>query len=93
MNKKQISRKKKKRKEIARKRVLYRRKKIREERKKEEDIKIQIESDYELKNGKIKPIVKNQILKNINVQKRIKDMKKRDQVPVVFIGEKINSSF
>lgn len=60
MNKKQIEKKQKKRKEIARKRVLSRRNQIREERKKEESLRRQFEAEFELKNGKTKPFIKDQ---------------------------------
>jgi len=69
MSKKQIERKEKKRKEIARKRVLSRRKQIREERKKEEQLRNQFELEYELKNGKTKPFIKDQ-----------EAIKKRDEI-------------
>lgn len=70
MSKKQLERKKSKRKEIARKRVIARRKQIRQERKNEEKNRAQFELEYELKNGKIKPFIKEE-----NMEK----FKKRDE--------------
>lgn len=69
MNKKQIEKKQKKRKEIARKRVLSRRKQIRDERKREESLRRQFEAEFELKNGKTKPFIKDQ-----------EAIKKRDEI-------------
>jgi hypothetical protein len=69
MNKKQIEKKQKKRKEIAKKRVTSRRKQIRDERKKEENLRRQFEAEFELKNGKIKPFIKDQ-----------EAIKKRDEI-------------
>jgi hypothetical protein len=93
MSQKQIDKKNKKRKEVAKKRVLSRRKQIREEKKNIEEMRKQIELEHELKNGKIKPIVKEEKFKNINVEKRVKIMKKNGKTPIIFVGEKVNSSF
>lgn len=93
MTQKQIDRKNKKRKEIAKKRVLSRRKQIREERKKEEQLKSQFEFDYEMKNGKTKPIIKEDKYKKLDVQKRVKLMKDKGETPIIFVGEKVSSSF
>jgi hypothetical protein len=95
MSQKQINKKKKKRKEIAKKRVLSRRKQIREERKKEEQLKKQFEFDYEIKNGKTMPIIKEDKdkYKKIDVEKRVKLMKNKGETPIIFVGEKVSSSF
>lgn len=60
MSKKQNERKKKKREEIAKKRVLARREQIRNQRKKEAEDRQRYETEYELKNGKQKPFIKNE---------------------------------
>jgi hypothetical protein len=92
MSQKQIDKKKKKRKEIAKKRILSRRKQIREERKKEEQLKRQFEFEYEIK-GKAKPIIKEDKYKKIDVKKRVKLMKDKGETPIIFVGEKVSSSF
>lgn len=75
-SKKQKERKKQKRKEIARSRVLKRRKEIRDNIKKEKQEQIKFETEYELKNGKQQPFIKNidpekEKIKNENIKKKL----------------------
>lgn len=76
--KKQKERKKSKRKEIAKSRVLARRKQIRDARKKESRETLRYETEFELKNGKQKPFVKEknielENIKNENIKLKIEN--------------------
>jgi len=75
-SKKQKDRKKQKRKNIAKIRVLARRKELRETLKKERQDQLRFDTEYELKNGKKQPFVKNidpeyERIKNENIKKKL----------------------
>lgn len=75
-SKKQKERKKQKRKNIAKIRVLARRKQLRDTLKKERQDQLRFETEYELKNGKQKPFVKNpdpeqEKIRNENIKKKL----------------------
>jgi hypothetical protein len=75
-SKKQKDRKKQKRKNIAKIRVLARRKELRETLKKERQDQLRFDTEYELKNGKKQPFIKNidperERIKNENIKKKL----------------------
>ena len=76
MSKKQKERKKKNREKIAKARVLARRKQVRESTKKEKQDQLRFETEYELKNGKQRPFMKNvdieqEKIKNENIKNKL----------------------
>jgi hypothetical protein len=93
MSKKQQERKKKNREKIARARVLARRKHIRDTMKKEKQDQIRFETEYELKNGKQKPFVKDidpeqEKIKNENIKNKLeRNMKLLEALEQEYIRE------
>jgi hypothetical protein len=93
MSKKQQERKKKNREKIARARVLARRKHIRDTMKKEKQDQIRFETEYELKNGKQKPFVKNidpeqEKIKSENIKNKLeRNMKLLEALEQEYIRE------
>lgn len=76
ISKKQKEKKKKNKEKIAKARVLARRKQVRGAMKKEKQDQLRFETEYELKNGKQKPFVKNidleqEKIKNDNIKNKL----------------------
>lgn len=92
-SKKQKERKNKKRKEIAKARVLSRRKQLRDTMKKERQEQLMFETEYELKNGKQQPFVKNidpefEKRKNENIKKKLEhNMKLLEELEKEYLSE------